>query len=145
MLCPWEGTYPEKGDMDVQQTRPLFHAPQPLQKTPYSAYYSSTRPPFKIKITKFSNFLLKIPKFGNFSCSKAWKSAKIQFRESKFGVKISSESEQFVKKSVQQAPKFAADPLYKPTKSQTYLPKPKLSTPPPGLCHEWVCKDSEVG
>ena len=52
--------------------------------------------------------------FGNFSCSQAWKSAKIRFRKPKFGPKISSESEQFVKKSVQQALKFAADPLYKP-------------------------------
>ena len=42
--------------------------------------------------------------------------------------KISFESEQFVKKSVQQALKFAADPLYKPPCSARQ-PKPKLSTP----------------
>ena len=52
------------------------------------------------------------------------------------------------KKSVQQAPKFAADPLYKPllglyrpmfgASSRTSLPKPMLSTPPPSnLCCSW--------
>ena len=67
-------TYLEKGDMDVWRTRPPslpFRGPQPLHKTLFSAYFSSTRPPFKPKITIFSNFPLKIPKFGNFSCSYA--------------------------------------------------------------------------
>ena len=56
-------------------------------------------------------WLLKIPTFGDFLRSQAWKSAKIQFRKPKKSVlRVSNLS----KKSVQQAPKFAADPLYKP-------------------------------
>ena len=95
------GTFLEKGDMDVRWTRPPFHAPQPFHKTPFLTKNH----------TKFSNFPLKIPKFGHFLCSQA-----------KNRLKSSSESLNLTQKSVlrvsnlskissKQAPKFAADPL----------------------------------
>ena len=97
----------------------------PADKTQFFTPLSrSTRPPcqhisvpqdllIKPKITKFSNFPPRMPKFGYFTCSHAWKLAKIQFRKPKFGPKNQFWEWAICQKSVQQAPKFAADPLHK--------------------------------
>ena len=49
---------------------PFFTLPQLLYKTPLSAFSDPQDPLFHQKITKFPNFLFKIPKFGKFSVPK---------------------------------------------------------------------------
>ena len=93
---------------------PPFHAPQPLHKTP--SFFSIFQFHKTLFFTKNSKTFEFSAKFCHFSCSQAWKSAKIQFKQPTFGPKISSESEQLVKKSVQQAL----------NKHQSWVP------PPPG-------------
>ena len=86
--------------------------------------FSSTRSPFWPKITKFPNFLFKMPKFGKNLQFQSLKISQNPGQEASFVPKIISESNVFVKKSVQQAPKFGANLFYKPPSSALWATHP---------------------
>ena len=114
---------------------PLFTLPQRLHKTPFSAFFSSTRPHFKQKSQNFPIFCSKCLNLVNFQFL-SLKIGQNPVQEASFGPKISSDNSIFVKISVQQAPKFGADPFYKPPFSALRAAHPFQNEswvlPPPG-------------
>ena len=63
----WGGTYTLKRVSGIYSGKdPLFTLPQPLHKTPFSAFFRSTRSSFQVglpKITKFQHFSFKMPNY----------------------------------------------------------------------------------
>ena len=124
------------GYRDVGLERP----PSTLHKTPFSAFFSSTRPHFNQKWQNFPIFCSKYLNLVNFQFL-SLKVGQNPVQEASFGPKISSESSIFVKKTVQQAPKFGANPFYNPIfgpLGHTPLPKWMLITPSPWDVTSWT-------
>ena len=98
-------------------------------RPPFSTFFSSTRPYFNKKSKNFPSFPFKMPNFGKFSVLNPTNRSKFSSESFNLGQKsvlkaetnipkfwyiCLSKSSILSKQSLQQAPKFCAEPFYKP-------------------------------